>query len=185
MAATSECLVATVEDYLALPEDGPRFELIDGLLTMAPAPNYRHQIVLGEVHHVIKCYLKTHPIGQVVFAPCDVFLDEKNVLQPDLIFTANDRRHLISKRGLEGGPSLVVEVLSAGTALRDRGVKREVYAAAGVEECWLIDLGRETVEVFRFAAHRSRPVQVLLRHETLQSPLLPGLAISLEDIFGA
>ncbi len=122
--------VWTIEDYLQL--DVELCQLIDGNLVMIHAPNTAHLRLIREVFQKINEASKE--LGEVFFAPFDVFLDEKNIYQPDLVFIANKNAQLISKRGLEGAPDLVIEVISPSNSFIDRYTKKKAYFKFEVRE---------------------------------------------------
>src|SRR6188768_3744173 len=102
----------TISDYLETPEGGPRYQLVDGEIIDMPPPDSFHQTILWNLAGIISPFLKANPIGKAFFAPIGVLLTEVNAYEPDLIFISNQRQSIISKRGIEGAPDLVVEVLS-------------------------------------------------------------------------
>lgn len=106
----------TVENYKILPETGPRYQLIEGDLYMAPAPNRYHQDISRNLEYILLEYLEKHPIGKLYDAPFDVYLDQYNVFQPDILVVLNDRLAILTEAGAEGAPDFVVEVLSPKTA---------------------------------------------------------------------
>src|SRR5690606_690233 len=91
-------------------------------------------------------YLESNPIGELRIAPYDVHLDEENVFQPDIIFIKNDNLSKIEQNGFYGAPSLVIELLSPGTARYDRYQKKVVYERSGVQEYWIVDPDTKEVE---------------------------------------
>ncbi len=119
MAATLPTLPTglklTREEYGALPEDGPLYQLIDERLIGAPSPSDHHQDIAGTIYAMLRLYLDMHPIGYVRIAPLDVHLGEHDVYQPDVVFVSKARRAILKDHGIEGGPDLVVEVLSPST----------------------------------------------------------------------
>jgi Uma2 family endonuclease len=178
----------TYADLVALPEDGLRHELIDGEHYVSPSPTTRHQIVLGNLFWVLEGFVRQQGQGRVLFAPVDVFLSESDILVPDLVYVSNKRLARVEKPYIRGAPDLVVEVLSPSTRKRDVGVKRRCYEEFGVAEYWIVDPELETVEVFRQSASRDglRQVAELSRafgDGPLMSPLFPGLALSLDQLF--
>ncbi len=125
----------TRADRDALPDDGRRHELVDGALLVTPAPGDRHQNAVVELVHALR---GACPPGlRVRTAPYDVTLAADTVVQPDVLVT---RRDLLSERGLEGAPVLVIEVLSPTTRRVDEQLKRARYEAAGVASYWLVDV---------------------------------------------
>lgn len=174
----------TEADYLSLPDGGPRYELIEGELELAPAPNRRHQEISANLEFLIRLYLQSHPIGKLYDAPFDLYLTDLDVLQPDLAFFGSARAGILSARGAEGGPDLVVEILSPASQSRDRGAKQKVYTRCGVTEYWIADPGAETIEVYRLQEDPANPVAVVRNDGGfLESALLPGLRLPLAKVF--
>jgi Uma2 family endonuclease len=128
----------TVDDYKQLQEGAP-FELINGQLTEEPSPSYSHQELLLQLANQIRNHLQNYPLGEVQVAPLDVFFDEHNVLQPDIIFIAKNNNHIVREEGIYGTPDLIIEVLSPSTAHQDMNEKKLIYEAFGVKEYWLVD----------------------------------------------
>ena len=176
----------TVADYLALGEGPTYAELISGNIFMAPSPFRSHQRVILEIAFLLRKYLEEHPdAGKIYLAPFDIHFGENDVLCPDLSFFSTDRCHLLSDRGAEGAPDLVIEVLSPSTARRDRKDKREIYIRHGVRELWLVHPELETIEVFDFAQQPDQPVAVLENgtHPAIATGILPGFSGLLAAIF--
>ncbi len=178
-------LKLTYEDYLYLPDDGKRHEIIDGEHYVSPAPKVRHQTILGNLLSILWNFVRQHQLGRVWMAPVDVVLSSTDVVQPDLIFLSAARQHLLTEDNLQGAPDLVVEVLSEATRRKDEVTKRHLYDRFGVAEYWVIDPELETVKVYR------RSGEQLVRHaelsleakDRLSSPLFPRLEIRLADLF--
>lgn len=169
----------TYHDFLLLPDDGKRYEVIDGDLFVTPSPVTRHQLVVGRFHHHIMTYLETHPIGTVFTAPYDVVLSDTDIVEPDLIVVLTDGRARITEKNVQGPPGIVLEVLSPGTAARDRELKRKRYEHFGVQEYWLIDPDVNTLEILRWEGGEFRALPLVARPATCSSTLLPGLTIDL------
>lgn len=173
----------TYEDYLELPDDGKRYEIIDGELYMSTSPTPNHQKIVRNFLFALSLYLKRHPIGEVMPAPLEVFFSQTNIAQPDIIFISNERSDIIKPTQIKGAPDLVIEVLSPSTEKRDRTVKLKMYARFGVREYWLPKEKTATVEIFRLQDGELVPVARLGKSDVLTSPLFPGLEISLDEIF--
>jgi Uma2 family endonuclease len=173
----------TRADYETLPPGGPRFQLIDGELHMAPSPDRFHQTIAGQLHLILGNYLKRNPVGLLFIAPFDVFLFETEVYQPDLLFVRSDRKRIVQQHGVEGAPDLAVEVVSPNSARYDRGVKRIAYLRSGVEELWLLDAAAKSLEVYRRNQPADFPAATLKRGESYSCPLFPGLVLALDEIF--
>ena len=142
----------TYEDYAALPDDGKRYEIHDGELCEMAAPSLLHQIVSGNLNDVLRAHVKARRLGIVVYAPLDVILSarptETTVLQPDLVFVDPGRQSVLKMRGVEGAPTLAVEILSPSTAGIDRNRKRALYARYGVPYLWLVDPEARAIESY-------------------------------------
>ena len=173
----------TAEDYRAMPDDGRRYQLIDGELHMAPAPNSYHQEIIWNLSGILVRYLDAHPVGRIYPAPYDVYLSGHDVVQPDLLFLATAHQHLRQEDGLHGAPDLVIEVLSVSTSQLDKKTKRAIYARGGVKEMWLVDPILQQVHLYDFARDPAKAVRLVEDDETFGSPLLPGLVVSAADIF--
>ena len=169
-------------DYCLLPED-KRYELIDGDLYMAPAPGTRHQTILRSLESLIWPFVRDNRLGQVYFAPVDVILSDEDVVQPDLLFVAQERQDIISERGCEGPPDMVVEVLSPSTQGRDRELKRKVYARYGVREYWLVDPAAGTILVMGLEDEDFRSLGVYTQGNAAGSQVIPGLALPVSLVF--
>jgi Uma2 family endonuclease len=177
----------TYDDFLQFPDDGLRHELIDGEHYVTPSPNFRHQQLSARLHAEFVRYLDRHPgIGEALYAPLDVVFTRYDVVEPDLLFIAANRTGVITEKNIQGAPSLVIEILSPATRKRDKGIKRDLFARGDVEEYWIVDPDHATITVHRRAADGSFPCIDALaadRTDVLRTPLLPGFALSLADLF--
>lgn len=174
----------TYEEYISLPEDTRPCELINGELYMPPAPTRRHQRILINLLHAIDRFVREKDLGEVYIAPLDVVLDRARplILRPDLLFVSHARRHILQER-IEGAPDLVVEILSPGSALRDRTEKTVWYGQYGVREYWLVDPETRAIEVRRLSAEGYEPLGVYEFGQILTSEVLSGLALPVDSIF--
>ena len=180
---TAAAEMLTVEDYRATPE-GTRYQLVEGeLILMAPAPNLYHQDIAGRLYTVIANFLEKKKLGRVFIAPCDVYLSDHDVVQPDVLFVGKANFGILREEGVHGAPDLVIEVLSPSTAQLDKKTKRRVYAQAGVKEMWLVDPLLSQIQRYDFASDTAKPVALIEENETFSTPLLPGLTISATEIF--
>ena len=139
-------VVLTYKDYEALPADGRRYEIHDGELSVTPAPSPQHQMVSRNLFRILDGYVRARGIGEVLYAPIDVILSDTSIVQPDIVYLDTARLGRISRRGIEGAPTLVVEILSPSTGLIDRSTKRQLYARHGVPFCWLVDPEGRAIE---------------------------------------
>ncbi|MEM8896244.1 MAG: Uma2 family endonuclease [Bacteroidota bacterium] len=168
----------TVEDYLQLDE-GLLTQLIEGTLVMSPAPAFIHQQVLRELFLQLNTILDS---GELVFAPTDLYIDEKNVLQPDLMFIAADNCHIITSRGVEGAPDLVIEVLSPSNSFIDRNTKKRKCLSVGVKEYWLIDPVNRTLEVYK-PADLDTPSLYVVESGAVSPTVFSNHSFEFADIF--
>ncbi|MBB6636827.1 Uma2 family endonuclease [Cohnella thailandensis] len=173
----------TYEIYAEMPDDGQRYEIIDGVLEMmTPGPSTSHQSIGGEMEYILK--LSCKPDYIILRAPLDVILSKTNVLQPDLLMIHRSRISIVSERGIEGAPDLVAEILSPSSRKRDRVVKSKVYAKHGVPEYWIVDAATKTLEQYRLADSGHYELLNLFNGEdTVVSDKLPCVSFRLSDIF--
>ena len=166
----------TVEDYLQL-EEGLLAQLIDGELIMSPAPTTLHQRVLRRLYDLFNQIEQ----GEIFFSPIDLYLNEKNVLQPDLIFITEDNKSIITERGIEGPPEIVVEVISPSNSFVDRNSKKRKYLEFGVREYWIVDPGNKTLEVY--TDNLDKPYLYLSGEGEVHSTVLKELKFDLAQVF--
>ena len=145
MAATTPP-VTTIDALLALPEDGLRHELLDGVHAVTPAPRHGHQRLVVKLIGAFLGGLRGHRDFEVLVSPADLVLGPRTLVQPDLFLVRSDPEGPPVPWSEMGVPVLAVEVLSPGTAARDRGAKRRIYQAAGVGEYWVVDPDARLVE---------------------------------------
>ena len=176
-------LPITAQDYRDLPEGGPRYQLIEGDLLMAPAPTTTHQKILLRVAFILQQHLEDHPLGELMLAPFDLYLTDINVYQPDLVFVARESAALVRKDGIHGGPELVVEILSPSTRQFDLGPKKRIYARCGVLEFWALDPDTRRVEVFDLRASESEPAGTFREGDEFSCRFFPGLSILTTKLF--
>jgi len=171
-------------EFDRLPDDGERYEVIAGELVVTPSPGYSHQEIIGRLFVQMRPFVDAHRLGHLVLSPFDVLFGEGDYLVPDLLFVRADRASIIRKRGVEGAPDLIVEVLSESTSFRDRGIKRERYAHYAVAEYWVVDPRLARIYVYRLLEDAERPT--VLTSGTLEwRPVADGptLALDVADLF--
>ena len=174
----------TYDDYCQLPDDGNRYEVIDGVLYMAPAPHPRHQRILFNLAALFAPFsIGENALGEAFFAPIDVIFASEDIFQPDLIFISRDRLHIITNRGLEAAPDLAVEVLSPSTRSRDLNLKRRRYAHFGVPEYWPIDPETRTIRALDLSGGEYLERGIYGIGDVLTTPLIPGLVIPVAQVF--
>lgn len=174
----------TYGDLLTLPDDGFRYEIIDGELQVSPPPSIAHQYAVSSLLAAMHMYSKQHDLGIVLTAPIGVQLaDETTVVQPDILFVRRDRAAIIGDDVINGAPDLVVEVLSPSNWIYDRGRKQEAYRQAGVGEYWVVDYRARTVDVLVLEGSEYIQRGQYGATETAASETLTGFSILVGDIF--
>src|SRR5258706_5898355 len=169
--------IVSYGDLQRWPEDGHQYELYDGEVRVVPSATNRHQILLANLMLLFKSHEQQRG-GRLLPAPSDVVFDQYNVLQPDVLYFAPARRHLVQlDKPTSEAPDLTVEILSASTARHDRTRKQAAYERFGVREYWIVDPAEETIEVFVLEDGRYRLVLMAGRYDTVLSPTIDGLAI--------
>lgn len=167
-----------------MPDDGMRYELLDGEVYMTPAPSTRHQRTVGRLYVALVEFAHKRGLGEVLLAPTDVVFGERTAVQPDLLYISNDRASIVTELNVQGAPDLVVEVLSPSTASFDRDKKLQYYARAGVREIWYLDPLARTAEILDLGEDgRYVGTAALSGESRITSKLLEGLSLPLGDLF--
>jgi Uma2 family endonuclease len=175
----------TYNSYANLPEDGQRYEIVDGvLLHMTPAPGIPHQNAAQWLFRYLATRIIDTDLGKVFMAPVDVELLPRTVFQPDIVVVLNEGLYKITSSHIVGPPDLIIEVASPGTATYDQTTKREAYALAGVTEYWLVDPVQHTVEVLSLQNARYQSMGILHGRDTLISQVVPTMIeVRVEQFF--
>ena len=172
----------TATDLAQLPDDGKRYEVLEGDLAVSPSPNRKHQNV---IRHLSAFFIRveSHGYGRWYPAPFDVVFDTHNVTEPDLLFVRTERLPIITDANVQGAPDLIVEVLSPSTRERDLGVKAHLYARFDVPEYWVVDPDVETLTVYHLTPDGYEVAGPFRRTETIHSPLFPSVPLAVAEIF--
>ena len=175
----------TYQEYLEMTPVMGRCDIIDGELIMSSSPNREHQTVLRQLFLGVNQFVAEHELGEVWFAPLDVVAREEplRVRQPDLLFVSNENRGVLG-HVIHGAPDLVVEILSPGNSRGDIESKLADYAGLGVLECWLVSPQAQTVEVLVLDQGDWRRLAILGMGDNVESAVLAGLALTVDEIFG-
>lgn len=176
-------IVLTYEDYAALPNDGKRYEILEGELAVTPAPNPEHQTASGNVFFLLTQHIRAKDLGKLFHAPIDLILESTSVLQPDLLFVAKARLNIITGRGIEGAPDLVIEIISPSTSRTDRITKAQIYARHKVPAYWIVDPEQETLEIYLVDADSYRLVATLQGDAPHSAPPFSELKFAAKDVF--
>ena len=174
----------TFEEYLDLPIIEGRFDVVDGEIIMAAAPNVRHQRISGRIFLILQPFVLGHGLGEVLYAPADVLIRREplRVRQPDLLFMRTDY-YSISDQIIEETPDLVIEIISPTNTRRHVEEKLLDYAAIGVPECWRVLPEEETVEVLTLVAGEWQRIGLYARDDRLRSTVLTGLDVEVSQFF--
>ncbi|MGH2558747.1 MAG: Uma2 family endonuclease [Thermomicrobiales bacterium] len=171
----------TYDDLLATPEDGRRYEIIDGEFVVSPSPNTEHQWAAGDLFGEMRTHVRDNDLGVILSAPIDVMLSPHQFVVPDIVFISRERAHIIAKQYIDGAPDLMVEVVSPSSQRRDRVTKAALYAMAGVREYWIVDPGARVVDVFRLRDGRYE--RIPLESGVARSEVLAGFTIEVARLF--
>lgn len=164
-----------------LPESAP-FQLIEGRLIFMKSPTDNHQRILGNLHLEIGYFVKNKKLGEVRFAPLDVRLDEKNVVQPDLLFISIRRTNIIERK-IMGAPDFIIEILSPGNEGYDRKTKLDLYGRFLVQEYWIVHPEEQWIEVYH------NKVGILWKQQTARigdiivSKVIEGFQLEVSRVF--
>lgn len=172
---------ATYEDYRHFPDDGMRYEILDGEIFMTPAPTTRHQFASKRLQRVLEGYFEGSRRCLVFNAPVDVILADDDVVQPDLVVVAEGPQ--IALHGIERAPLVLVEILSPSRPEYDRLTKAARYAVRGVPHYWIVDPEGRTMECFRLDGDAYRMDAAATGTDTLTVPAFEGLTVSLADLW--
>jgi Uma2 family endonuclease len=173
----------TYDDYLALPDDGKRYEIIGGELSMTPAPSTRHQEIQTRLSALLFIHVDKHSLGTIYSSPTDLALSLVDVVQPDILFVAQNRSHIIAEKNIVGIPNLIVEILSPFSTKRDHEEKLDLYQRHALPEYWIVDPENQTVEVFVYSENRLEKVQNLKIGDQLHTSQIPGLILEIAEMF--
>lgn len=173
----------TYAQLCVLPEDRKRHELIDGEHFVTPAPTPKHQDIVGKLYARLLAFVEANSLGNVYISPVDVVFEEHTVLEPDILFLSQARRGIVGEDAIHGAPELVVEVLSPSTFYHDLRRKMTAYSQFGVQEYWIVDPEKQTIELYERAGGELQLARKFTSQETFRSRLLPGFQLDMHTIF--
>lgn len=183
---TNQSMRWTTADLDLLPDDGSRYEIIDGELLVTRSPHVRHQTSCVKLATQLENWSEQTGLGVVIFAPGVIFTDTDNVI-PDVVWVSKERlEQIVDEAGhLTGAPELVIEVLSPGRdqERRDRELKLRLYSVQGVDEYWIVDRQRQLIAIYRRDGGLLRLAMTLYSKDTLTTPLLPNFSCLVSRIF--
>jgi Uma2 family endonuclease len=183
LAAIPDAYRLTFEDWLRLPDDGIRYEVIGGELFGEPPPTWRHQLIATELLFQLRTYFGAGFRGRIATA-AGLRLSNEDIVKPDLVVFLEEHHDRIDESAVAAGPpDLTVEILSPGTAGRDLCEKRALYERSGIPEYWIVDPRAQRTQVLTLVGGAYREAGLYRSGDTLVSPLLPGLEIPVIEIF--
>jgi Uma2 family endonuclease len=187
MAIQDRVRKLTYDDYVLIPDDGNRHEILDGEHYVSPSPKRFHQRLVGRLFTRLEALVDRLGLGEVYLSPFDVVLSANDVVQPDLFFLSLERSEISTEDNIQGAPDLVIEILSERTRKRDEEKKLRCYERFGVREYWIVNGAWKIVTVYRWTGGRfyRQPELSAIAGDVLTTPLLPGLAIPLAELFAA
>jgi Uma2 family endonuclease len=172
------------DDIWDTPEDGNRYEVIDGELYVTPPPIEPHQRTIHVLDVLLGVHILAHDLGRLYPAPIGVVLPGSATgVQPDLVYVAREHTGIIVERGIEGSPDHVIEILSPSTQARDRGVKMRAYAAAGIPHYWIVDGRARRLEAYRLGEDGYGDPQTYGLGTIFRPELFPGLEIPIDRLW--
>ena len=142
----------TYQDYLQFPDDGQRYEIIEGELYVSPAPNIRHQTVSMNLSTVLNVHVRAGGLGKVLAAPTDLKFADPSIVQPDILYIRQAARGIITTQNIQGAPDLVVEIISPSSTRTDLEIKRDLYARYGVRNYWVAHPQEEWLRAYELGA---------------------------------
>jgi Uma2 family endonuclease len=169
----------TYADLADLPDDGNRYEILQGELIVSPSPSGRHQIVLGRLHAALYEAVKTSKFGTVFTAPFDVKFSDRNVVEPDLFVISVNQYSQYSDRSFDGAPAFVIEIVSPSSINTDRQRKATLYMEQGVKEYWIVEPDQKRILVHIPGEQGPR----IVIEGALASMVIPSFSVQLTDLF--
>lgn len=171
----------TIEDLEAMPDDGQRYELLQGELIVSPSPGGIHQEILGELFGLLREVVRREKSGKAILAPFDVQISPNDVVQPDLIYIRQSQFGQYSNRRFAGVPAFIIEIVSPSSGHYDRVRKASLYVNSGVEEYWVVEPGNRRVLVHDPTS--GQPSPRIINTGTLTARVIPSFAVDLAELF--
>lgn len=174
----------TYDSYAALPDDGRRYEIVAGVLYMAPAPSDEHQNAATLISYYLVHHVQIAGLGKVRSTPYAVKLNASTVVEPDVVVVLKEHLSVITSKGVVGTPDLAVEIASPSTSTYDRQQKFLAYQKAGVPEYWLVDPIAYTVEVWTLEESKYQMLGIFKGKASIPSKIVPTIAeVHVEQFF--
>ncbi len=173
----------TYDDYVTHTDDGEHYEIVNGVLVVAPVPDSPHQDVALRFGYYLLPHVEFAGLGKVRISPSDVVLSPNNVVQPDVFVVLKEHLDRVQEKRVVGPPDLVIELASPSTALYDRLTKYDIYARFGVPEYWIAKTATRTVEVLVLEDGKYRSLGIFQGQEKLPSRIVPELPVAVDQFF--
>jgi Uma2 family endonuclease len=173
----------TYEAYLKIPNDGNRYEIIDGVLYLMASPNHKHQTAVRKIAHYFTTYVDLAGLGEVLLSPFDITLPSGSTVQPDVSVVLKQNKRIVKAKRAYGTPDLVVEVASPSTGGYDQKLKKASYAQAGVKEYWIVRPSRKTVEISTLEEGELVSKGIFKGQDTLPTQIIPEFPVKVEQFF--
>ena len=174
----------TVKEFFEMDlEEGYYYELINGIIVKKQAPKPIHQNASMNLSRILSNYVFENKLGKLFASPIDIFFDDYNNTQPDILFIKKERDFIITDRGIEGSPDLIVEILSPSSFKRDKKEKFELYMQFGVQEYWIVDPYYKSIEVFVLENNKYVLAFEASEAGIIQSKVLEGLSLEISTVF--
>ncbi len=172
------------DDFWSVPDDGNRYEILDGEMFVTPPPGLRHQIVSARLHNALSDFAQRRDLGMVVAAPVGVILGEHRQVQPDLLYIRKENYAILTSKEVVAPPDLVIEIISLTTVRRDRLQKAALlYAGSKIPFYWIVDPQNETIEEYRLEQDRYILLKKWGVSERMESQVFSDLVLSLDTLF--
>lgn len=181
---TTQTKLVTYDDYRNLPDDGKRYEIIEGKLFMTLSPKTIHQRISQRISNKLYNFIEEKERGDVLSAPIDVVLSMTDIVQPDIIFIASRRSRIITENNIVEAPDWVAEITSESTKIRDQTTKKALYEKYGVKEYWIVYPDKEKVEQFILQDEKLELQKTVEKSEILPCKVIDGFSVDLNEIFG-
>lgn len=173
----------TYSDYKDFPEDGKRYEILEGGLLMVPSPFSLHQAVSINLAFSLVTHVKENKLGKIFCAPFDVVLSEITVVQPDIIFISTNNSGILTEENIKGVPDILMEIISKSSRKNDEILKKRIYAQSGVNEYWIIDPEHKQIEIY-MEPHKGYTLwKKFSSGDIVFTPTFPKLNLSLTELF--
>jgi Uma2 family endonuclease len=172
----------TYRDLANVPDDGNRWEVVDGVLHVTPFPTYAHQNAVTQLVTVLNQHVRTHGLGRVFTSGLMVVLDEPTGVGPDVVYVSAARMSAMREDGYHGAPDLCIEVLSSKPDL-DRTIKLQKYARSGIPHYWIVDPVAHVLWAHRLDGGEYRLAMRLEQDAIFEPELFPGLRLTLADLW--